>query len=105
MKNVKLNKLLFLLFILYGSFAYSQEKQITGKVIDEMGQPILGASIIVKGTTVGTTTNFDGMYAIEVSSNTDILRFSYVGFRTMEIVVGDQTTINVTLVEDAARPN
>ncbi|CAH8293942.1 TonB-dependent receptor [Mariniflexile fucanivorans] len=103
MKNFKLNKFLFLLIILQGVFAFSQEKQITGKIIDEASMPIPGATVLVKGTSVGTTTDFDGKYQLKVPSNSNILKFSYIGYETIEVAIGNQTTINITLKESAAQ--
>lgn len=103
MKNVKLKNLLFLLFILHGFFAFSQKKRITGKIVDETNQPITGATVLVKGASIGTSTDFDGNYELDVPSNSMILKFSYVGFKTVERTIGNQTNINVVLKEDAAR--
>lgn len=103
MKNVTLNKLLFLLCILHGFFAFSQEKRITGKITDETSMPIPGVTVLVKGTAVGTTTDFDGHYELDVPSNSDILKFSYIGYETVEIAIGNQTTINIILKESTAQ--
>lgn len=76
------------------------EKTVSGTVTDAAtGTPIPGANVIVRGTTSGTVTDFDGLYQIEVSDQ-DVLVFSYVGFRTQEVQVGAQTTIDVSLTED-----
>lgn len=74
--------------------------QITGKVIDAMGE-IPGVSVVVKGTTNGTTTDLDGKFTLGNVKPTDILQFSFIGYKTQEIKVGDQKTFNITLVEDA----
>lgn len=103
MKNVKLNNLLFLLFALHGIFAFSQERIITGKVSDESSQPIPGVSIIVKGNTTGTTSDFNGNYELKVPSNFNTLQYSFMGFETVEKTIGTQTTINVVLKESAAQ--
>ncbi|MDE3742671.1 TonB-dependent receptor [Maribacter polysaccharolyticus] len=102
MKSVKLSKLFFLLLILHGCFAFSQEKRITGRVVDESSQPVPGVSIIVQGTDVGTTTNFDGDYELDVPS-TGTLRFSYIGYVTVQKIIGENSTINVVLKEDVAQ--
>ena len=103
MKNFKLNNLLFFLFILHGFFAFTQEKRISGKITDETSQPIPGVTVIVKGTAVGTATNLDGYYELDVPNNSDILKFSYIGYETVEITIGNQTTVNITLKESAAQ--
>ncbi|QCX37599.1 TonB-dependent receptor [Aureibaculum algae] len=77
-----------------------QQTQITGVISDADG-PLPGATVSIKGTTVGTTTDFDGNYAIEAENGEAVLVFSFVGYKTQEIVVGSQTTINVTLISDS----
>jgi len=77
-------------------------KTITGTVADaESGTPIPGANVVVKGTTNGAVTDFDGNYSIEASSG-DVLVFSYVGFRPQEITLGSQSTVNVAMIEDVS---
>jgi TonB-dependent starch-binding outer membrane protein SusC len=78
-----------------------QQKEITGKVTDDDGLPLPGVSVIVKGTTIGTVTNNDGEFSLSIPLNAETLQFSFVGMRTQEVVVGNQTTINVTMVVDA----
>jgi len=90
---------LFLAFIVH--LTYAQEKTVSGTVSDESGLPLPGVNIIVKGTTNGTQSDFDGYYSISVNSG-DVLTFSYVGMKTQEVTVGASNTINVTLIEDAA---
>lgn len=77
-----------------------QQKTITGTVTDELG-PMLGVSIVVKGTTNGTTTDFDGNYSITVEGDNPVLIFTYIGYKAQEITVGSQTTINVTMATNA----
>lgn len=81
-------------------YAYGQQRQVTGTVKDETGQPLPGANIVVKGTTLGTTTNFDGSYQLMVESPESVLIYSFVGYQSQEIVVGNQTTIDVSLALD-----
>lgn len=77
-----------------------QQNIITGTVKDKNGEPVPGASVFIKGTTKGVVTNLDGAFSIEVSDETDILVFSFVGMKTQEIQVGNQTSIDVVLEED-----
>jgi len=77
-----------------------QPRTITGTVIDEEGQPLIGVTVSVKGTTVGTITDIDGKYRIEVPDDAEVLVFSYVGMLTQEIPIGDQTTIDLTMTAD-----
>lgn len=76
-----------------------QSKKITGQVTDQNGEPIIGANVIVKGSTTGTITDLDGNYSIEASSS-DILLISYIGYNTKEIAVKNQSTVDIKLVED-----
>jgi TonB-linked SusC/RagA family outer membrane protein len=76
------------------------KKQITGTVVDEQGEPVIGANVVEKGTTNGTVTNFSGHYSLDISTNDAILVFSYIGYNQREVKVGTQTALNVTLQED-----
>jgi len=77
-----------------------QQKKVTGKVTDQYGVPIPGAAIIVKGTTIGITSDNGGNFTLSIPSDANILVFSFVGMRTQEITVGNKTTINVGLQEE-----
>ncbi len=86
-------------FIMFGTvLLHAQERTITGTVSDDTG-PLPGVSVIIKGTTTGTETDFDGKYAIKASTG-DILRFSFIGMITQEKVVGNSNTIDVVLTAD-----
>jgi len=94
-KTVKsLNWVTMLLFFCAVTQAWGQQT-ITGTVSAEDG-PLPGASVVVKGTTTGVSTDFDGNYSIEAGAD-DTLLFSYIGYAVQEIVVGNQTQINVIL--------
>lgn len=77
-----------------------QQKRITGKVVDKNGEPVIGANVVVKGTTNGTITDFEGNFSLEVPANAQ-LAISYIGYVGQEIAVGNQTKLKVTLSEDA----
>jgi len=96
-----IRKLFLCVFIilLTSSFMFAQ-REVTGTVSDTSG-PLPGASVIVKGTTTGATTDFDGNYSINVPNGEIILVFSFLGYITKEVPIGDQSTINVTLSEDS----
>ncbi|MBE9585423.1 TonB-dependent receptor [Mucilaginibacter sp. JRF] len=79
--------------------AFAQSKRVTGVVSDNAG-PIPGASVRVKGSTVGTTTTATGTYTLNVPDGA-ILEVTYVGYTTQEIAVGDRTTINITLASNS----
>ena len=89
-------------FLLVGAFlcfGFAQAQEISGNVSDANG-PLPGASVVEKGTTNGTQTDFDGNFTITVGENA-ILTISYIGYTTSEVAVNGQTTINVTMTEDA----
>jgi len=76
-----------------------QKKRISGTVLDENGQPIIGANIIEAGTTNGTVTDIDGKFTLDVSNNATI-RISYIGYLEQEVNTSGKNTLNITLVED-----
>ena len=80
--------------------AVQQGKKVTGVVVDGTGEPVIGANVVVKGTTNGTITDFDGNYTIEGVPADGVLVFSYIGYLSQEIPVGNQSMIKVTLKED-----
>lgn len=80
----------------------SAQQTVNGTVVDEAGVGIPGANVIVKGTTKGTVTDFDGNFSISASSS-DVLMVSFLGYITQSVPVGNKTSINVTLAEDAAQ--
>ncbi len=79
-------------------------KSVQGKVIDEIGEPVIGANIMEKGTTNGVISNIDGEFSIQVSPNATLI-ISYIGYNTQEVVVGNQTQIQVVLAEDSQTLN
>ncbi|MFT4684389.1 MAG: TonB-dependent SusC/RagA subfamily outer membrane receptor, partial [Flavobacteriales bacterium] len=96
---------LFSLFFLMSQQTFAQEKAIKGTVTSKTdGAPIPGVSILVKGTTNGTQTDFDGNYSLTASVG-DIIVFSYIGMMTTDVAVQDSNTINVQLKEDAQALN
>ena len=98
-------KKLFLvsLLVLFVQVTFGQNKTITGTVKNKAdGIPIPGASVLIKGTTNGSTTDFDGNYSIAASSG-QTLSFSYIGFETKEIKVTGQQTLNIELSENALK--
>jgi TonB-linked SusC/RagA family outer membrane protein len=82
-------------------FAQQQQKTITGKVTDTSGQPLPGATVVVKGTTIGTVSDADGNYSLSNVPPDATLVFSFVGMETQEINVANRTRIDVTLQEEA----
>ncbi|TYA74391.1 SusC/RagA family TonB-linked outer membrane protein [Seonamhaeicola marinus] len=99
MKNRLLKKLMFPMFLLLGSVIYAQS--VSGTVSDKEGLPIPGVNVLVKGTTTGTVTDFDGKFEIN-ANNGDVLVFSFVGYQTQEISYTGQASVNVSLEDDTA---
>lgn len=103
MRQFNVLKILMILLLMYvpGTFYAQSDIQIRGIIVDERNEPIIGANVLVKGTTNGTITDLDGQYAITVKSSQDVLVFSYIGFTTQEILVDQKRTINVVMIEDS----
>ena len=80
--------------------AQQQERKVTGKVTDQAGVSLPGVSIVVKGTTNGTITDANGNYSLTSIPENETLQFSFVGMKTQEIAVGNETTVNVVLAEE-----
>jgi len=78
----------------------SEQPQVSGTVTDEFGEPMPGVTVLIKGTTTGAITDANGSYSISAKSE-DALTFSFIGMRTQEIAVGNQSSINVTMEVDA----
>ena len=76
------------------------ERTIRGQVKDKNGEPLIGVNVMVKGTGTGTTTDIDGNYLIANVPENAVLQFSYIGFLSQEVTSGNQTQINITLMED-----
>ncbi len=82
-------------------FASQQQRTISGKITDEPGEPLPGVTVLIKGTTTGTVSDFEGNYTIHGVSSDQILVFSFVGMLSQEILVGEQSNIDVSMVIDA----
>ena len=100
-----MKKIILLIYLIIGFSnlaSFSQERAITGKVTaSEDGSPLAGVSISVKGTTVGVTSDANGLYKISAPP-TAVLRFSFVGFTTKLIPINNQINVDVTLVSTIA---
>lgn len=82
----------------YGlNYNYTLEKTLSGLVIDEESLPIPGVSVVVKGTIIGTSTDASGMFTLTVPDNANLLVFSFIGFDSREVPIGNLSTFNVTL--------
>ncbi len=100
MKLLRFGNYVVLLMMLWGTQVLAQTT-ISGKVSDEKGEPIPGATILVKGTSTGTITNVEGDYQLSVPENAVIV-FSFLGFKSKEVTTGSKTIHNVTLLTDVS---
>ncbi|WP_019039482.1 SusC/RagA family TonB-linked outer membrane protein [Psychroflexus tropicus] len=94
--RTKLSGILTLFLALVVQVTIAQTKTVTGTVTDDSGLPLPGANVLVKGTATGTQTDFDGKYSIEASAD-QTLEFTYIGFGTESVVVGNKSVIDVQL--------
>ncbi|MDG3581822.1 SusC/RagA family TonB-linked outer membrane protein [Galbibacter pacificus] len=95
------NYLILIAFLMCGiASSYAQKKTVSGTVTDGGGVPLPGVNILIKGTSTGTQTDFDGNYTLEVNP-VDILSFTYVGLKAVERTVGFSDVVNVQMEEDA----
>ena len=76
-------------------------RRVTGTVVDQTGEAVLGASILERGTTNGTTTDFDGKFSLDVRQGATLV-VSYIGYKTQEVRVGSQSMLRIVMEEDAA---
>ncbi|MDR1747366.1 MAG: TonB-dependent receptor [Tannerella sp.] len=101
-KERRLHRLLCLLCILcMGTLTAFGQKRVNGTVTDATGEAVIGANVVERGTTNGSITDIDGKFSLNVTGSNAVLQISFVGYVTQEIVVGNQTTLNITLKEDA----
>lgn len=92
----------FVFMLCMGYFSFAQDRIISGSVLDsETNQPLPGASIMVKGTTTGVVTDFDGNFSIDVPAVDATIVVSYIGFQTQELKVDGNSTINILLAPDS----
>ena len=98
-----MNKLLLLILIAFGLSinGYSQKNHLGSSLDKETNSPLPGVGVIVKGTSKGGASDFDGNYSIKGVNTSTVLIFSFIGYKSQEITIGDQTTINVLLEVDA----
>lgn len=89
---------LFSVLCTQGAFA---QIAVTGTVTDSNGLPLVGVNVVIKGTMVGTTTNKDGRFGIQAKSGNDIIVFSFIGYKSQEVKIGNLRKLNITLNEDA----
>jgi TonB-linked SusC/RagA family outer membrane protein len=94
--KTKFNGILTLLLAFVVQITFAQEKTISGTVVDETNMPLPGATVLIKGTTTGASTDFDGKYSISANTG-DVLTFSYVGYSEKTATVGSSNKIDIAL--------
>ncbi len=99
--KTKFSGILTLLLAFVVQLTFAQSKTVSGTVSDQSGMPLPGVNILVKNTSNGTQTDFDGKYSITANAG-DVLVFTYVGLKTVEQTIGSSNTINVSMEEDAS---
>ena len=80
--------ILMLLLFLFSGFLYSQERKITGTIVDNTGAPLLGVSVAIKGTTTGTITDIEGNFTLKIPGNDAVLVATYIGYADQQVEVG-----------------
>ncbi len=95
-KNAVLKFTFLLLLCIFSTVVHAQSKTVTGTVLDDQQIPLVGASVLIQGTSLSTTTDIDGNYSIQVAPGQTLV-FSYVSMESVSVLVKDQTTINATL--------
>ena len=97
----KIHRILTLSILIFtSSIIYAQEKSISGIVIDEYREPVIGANIVIDGTTNGTITNIDGKFNLSNVKSSDKLKVSSIGYKPLIVSIGDKSNFNITLEED-----
>lgn len=92
---------LVMAFVISSVVAFAQNKTVTGTVVDNFGEPVLGANVIVAGTTNGSVTDIDGNFSITDVPSNATLKVSFIGYIAQEVPVAGQTKIRVVLMEDS----
>ncbi len=87
--------------LLVVAFTYGQ-RAVKGVITDNSGEPLIGANVVAKGTDVGTVTDVDGSYSLNVPAGVNILTITYTGFTAKDVAIGDQSEVNITLDQGVA---
>src|SRR5690606_38422314 len=94
--NLHIRCVLTLMILLVSQLVFAQTRTLTGKVLDEAGAPLVGATVKVKGTTLATTTDNDGVFTLEVADNAQTLEVSFIGYTMKEApIVGTDITVQL----------
>ena len=92
-----MKQLLLMAFGLFLAINLNAQRSVSGMVTGEDGDPLIGATVLVKGTTAGTVTDLSGKYTVNVPEGGTVLVVSFVGYATEEVQIGSQSTIDVVL--------
>ena len=92
--------LLFLLGMVCAFSSYAQDRNLTGKIVDEAEVGLPGVNVILKGTTVGTVSDSDGSFSLAVPQTGGTLVFSFIGLATQEVVIGESNTLSIRMMSD-----
>ena len=98
--RTKFKGFMTLILALIVQVSFAQQKTVTGNVSDSSGTPLLGVTVVAKGTTSGASTDFDGNYSIQTQEGATLV-FTYIGYKRVEQVVGASNTMNISMAEDA----
>src|SRR5580698_2804454 len=96
---------IFMLCVLLTQFSFAQGKTITGKILDDKGSPVQGATVIIKNSKTGTSTDVNGTFRLNVPASAKTLVVSSVGFTQQEIVIGDKESFDISLVASSTSSN
>ncbi|HPS12541.1 MAG TPA: TonB-dependent receptor [Prolixibacteraceae bacterium] len=97
--------LVLILLLVFQVAAFAQGRKISGTVTDAANESLPGVNVVVKGTTIGTITDIDGKYSIQVNNTAKELVFSFIGYAEQAVAIGSNTTIDVVLKEDVQQLN
>ena len=101
LRNFSKKRILFFFFIFNFLYVFSQSNSVSGIVVDSNGIPLPGVNVLVKGMSIGASTDFDGYYILEnLPADAAELIFSSIGMTTQEISINGRNTINITLIDD-----
>ena len=97
-----MRKIVLLIATIWMGVIASAQIQVSGKVTDYLlNEALPGATVMIKGTNIGTITDAEGNYTIEVRSEADELIISFIGYEMENVIVGNQTVINISLIQDS----
>ncbi|MDW7695979.1 SusC/RagA family TonB-linked outer membrane protein [Flammeovirgaceae bacterium SG7u.111] len=90
------------LHLFLSAYVFAQERVLTGKITSSTdGSPLPGVNVLIKGTTIGSISNFDGNFALKIPGDATTLVFSYIGFQSLEMEIGEKSKFDIVMTEDA----